>query len=127
MATQVISGLVNVSKHGHDIGLCPRLDVEGVAVVRWIAIVSGQCVYGKLGAVSWIFGIWAPLICHVVVLHPVLGNLSILSWLFAQMPQVISNYLNGSVDGLSPMFLTNWFLVRFISRILAARLTHSAG
>jgi hypothetical protein len=69
MAAQVISGLVNVSKHGNDIGVCPRLDVEGAAVVRWIAIVSGQCVYGKLGAVSWIFGTSAFPACHAVVLH----------------------------------------------------------
>lgn len=40
-----------------------------------------------------------------------LGYLSILSWLCAQLPQVITNYQNSSVDGLAPMFLANWFMV----------------
>jgi hypothetical protein len=51
------SHVVNVTSHPHDIGICPRFDVEGIEVIRWIEVISGQCVYGKLGAVSWSFGI----------------------------------------------------------------------
>jgi len=40
-----------------------------------------------------------------------LGYLSILSWLCAQLPQIITNYQNRSVDGLAPIFLANWFMV----------------
>lgn len=60
MATEAISSLVHVMKHPHDIGHCSRFDGEGVPVVRWIEVVSGQCVYGNLGAVSWIFGTLSP-------------------------------------------------------------------
>jgi len=56
MATQGISSLVDVMKRPHDIGHCSRFDAGDVPVVRWIEIVSGQCVYGDLGAVSWVFG-----------------------------------------------------------------------
>jgi hypothetical protein len=59
MASGVISlagHLMNVTKHPHDIGICPRWDLDGAQAVRWIEIISGQCVYGKLGAVSWAFG-----------------------------------------------------------------------
>jgi hypothetical protein len=58
MASGIISwagDLVNVTRHHHRIGLCPEY-VDGVEVVRWIEIVSGQCVYGTLGSVSWSFG-----------------------------------------------------------------------
>jgi len=51
------SHLVNVTGHPHDIGYCPGFDPEGTQVVRWIEIISGQCVYGTLGAISWSFGI----------------------------------------------------------------------
>ncbi|KAF8468393.1 PQ loop repeat-domain-containing protein, partial [Kalaharituber pfeilii] len=40
----------------------------------------------------------------------VLGLLSITSWLFSQIPQLVKNYKNQSVEGLSPLFLLNWFL-----------------
>lgn len=52
-----VGQVVNVTGHPHDIGYCPRFDPEGTQVVRWIEIISGQCVYGTLGAVSWSFGI----------------------------------------------------------------------
>jgi solute carrier family 66 (lysosomal lysine-arginine transporter), member 1 len=46
-----------------------------------------------------------------MTLSYILGYLSILSWLCAQLPQIITNYQNSSVDGLAPIFLTNWFMV----------------
>ena len=119
MAAEAISSLADVMKHPHDIGHCSWFDAEGVPVVRWIEIVSGQCVYGNLGAVSWIFGTNPPPPCFSGPLSRCLnisGYLSILSWLCAQLPQIISNYQNGSVDGISPTFLTNWFMVAPTSR-----------
>ena len=59
MAEGVISlasHLVNVTKHRPDIGICPAWNADGVELARWIEIISGQCVYGTLGAVSWSFG-----------------------------------------------------------------------
>lgn len=38
----------------------------------------------------------------------ILGILSLMVWLFAQLPQVLENYVNHSVDGVSPTFLTCW-------------------
>ncbi|SNX83351.1 uncharacterized protein MEPE_02058 [Melanopsichium pennsylvanicum] len=38
------------------------------------------------------------------------GTLSFCVWLFAQSPQLYENYRRGSVDGLSPVFLTQWML-----------------
>ena len=111
---------MNVTKHPHDIGVCPAWDAEGVELARWIEIISGQCVYGPLGAVSWSFGI--PGNSHMAPDR--VGYLSILSWLCAQLPQIITNYQNSSVDGLAPIFLINWFMVCVLSY---PRLTHSGG
>ena len=44
------------SKRPHDIGICPAVNAGGVHLVRWIEVISGQCVYGTLGSVSWTFG-----------------------------------------------------------------------
>ncbi|CDW97604.1 hypothetical protein, partial [Sporisorium scitamineum] len=38
------------------------------------------------------------------------GTFSFVIWLFAQSPQLYENYRRGSVDGLSPVFLTQWML-----------------
>jgi hypothetical protein len=35
---------------------CARWDVDGTPLLRWIEVISGQCVYGTLGGVSWSFG-----------------------------------------------------------------------
>ena len=44
------------SKRPHDIRICPAVNAGGVHLVRWIEVLSGQCVYGTLGSVSWTFG-----------------------------------------------------------------------
>ncbi|ODV85494.1 hypothetical protein CANARDRAFT_183333, partial [[Candida] arabinofermentans NRRL YB-2248] len=41
--------------------------------------------------------------------------LSITAWLFAQLPQVIKNYSDKSVDGLSLGFLACWFMGDFLN------------
>ena len=56
-AISMAGQLVNITKHHIDNGgLCPAY-TDGVPLMRWIEIVSGQCVYGTLGAVSWLFGL----------------------------------------------------------------------
>ena len=40
-----------------------------------------------------------------------IGYLSILSWVCAQFPQIVTNYQNSSVEGIAPLFLTSWFIV----------------
>jgi len=55
-----------------------------------------------------------------------LGTLSILSWLFAQMPQIYKNYQIKSTAGLSIFFLTEW-LLGDLTNLLGALFTHQAG
>ncbi|MCJ1250847.1 hypothetical protein MMC30_008075 [Trapelia coarctata] len=43
-------------------------------------------------------------------LSTLLGSLSILSWLFAQLPQIYKNYSLSSTSGLSIFFLVEWCL-----------------
>jgi hypothetical protein len=47
---------VTAATSPHDIGMCPRWDADGTPLLRWIEVISGQCVYGTLGGVSWSFG-----------------------------------------------------------------------
>lgn len=54
-----------------------------------------------------------------------LGSLSILSWLFAQLPQIIKNYRLGSTSGLSAFFLIEWCLGD-MSNLFGALLTNQA-
>lgn len=55
-----------------------------------------------------------------------LGSLSILSWLFAQLPQIIRNYQNQSTAGLSLSFLVEWNLGD-LSNLFGALLTNQAA
>ncbi|CAO3626673.1 unnamed protein product [Cunninghamella blakesleeana] len=64
---------------------------DGIPYIPWIYHVFGDCTYGWLDATSVI-----------------LGYLSILFWLNAQLPQVIENYKRGSSEGLSIKFLSIW-------------------
>ncbi|KAJ8099853.1 PQ loop repeat-domain-containing protein [Lipomyces tetrasporus] len=72
---------------------CPIRNEIGLELVQWIAKSAGSCMYGEMGGASYIF-----------------GYLSLFSWLWAQLPQIIKNYRNHSVEGLSWLFLFNWFL-----------------
>lgn len=71
---------------------CPASQ-DGELLVGWIETVSGSCVYGPVSALSW-----------------VAGNVSLLAWLGAQLPQVVVNYMHHSVEGLSLGFLISWFI-----------------
>ncbi|RMX72049.1 hypothetical protein D0869_15012, partial [Hortaea werneckii] len=55
----------------------------------------------------------------------VLGTLSIVAWLFAQLPQIYKNWSLGSTSGLSIYFLVEWCLGG-ISNLLGALFTHQA-
>lgn len=52
--------------------------------------------------------------------------ISLIAWLFAQLPQVIANFRNGSVEGLSLGFLGIWFLGDFCN-FVGCVLTHQMG
>ncbi|KAK5117746.1 hypothetical protein LTR85_008721 [Meristemomyces frigidus] len=56
----------------------------------------------------------------------VLGTLSIIAWLFAQLPQIYKNWSIGSTSGLSIFFLVEWCLGD-ISNLLGALFTHQAS
>jgi solute carrier family 66 (lysosomal lysine-arginine transporter), member 1 len=55
-----------------------------------------------------------------------LGTLSIVSWLFAQLPQIYKNYTLQSTAGLSAFFLVEWCLGD-TANLLGAILTRQAG
>ena len=55
-----------------------------------------------------------------------LGIFSIVSWLFAQMPQIFKNYQLQSASGLSVYFLGEW-LLGDLSNLVGAILTRQAG
>ena len=48
----------------------------------------------------------------------VLGLASIVTWMVAQLPQVISNFKNKSAEALSAWFLAEWLMVIALSRLL---------
>ncbi|GAB7358100.1 hypothetical protein MBLNU230_g0261t1 [Neophaeotheca triangularis] len=59
-------------------------------------------------------------------LSTALGTLSIVAWLFAQLPQIAKNYNIKSTSGLSAFFLIEWCLGD-ISNLLGALFTHQAS
>ncbi|KAL9034788.1 MAG: hypothetical protein Q9180_005211 [Flavoplaca navasiana] len=62
----------------------------------------------------------------LALLSTVLGILSIISWLFAQLPQLIKNYTLKSASGLSIYFLAEWMLGD-LTNLLGALLTKQAA
>jgi uncharacterized protein with PQ loop repeat len=78
------------------------------ALLYWISTTFSTCIPTPLAFVS-----------------TTLGSLSILSWLFAQLPQIFKNYSLGSTSGLSIYFLVEWCLGD-ISNLLGAWLTRQA-
>jgi uncharacterized protein with PQ loop repeat len=57
---------------------------------------------------SAVFHVCVP--TNLAAISTVLGCLSILSWLFAQLPQIVKNYKIQSTAGLSIFFLAEWCL-----------------
>lgn len=62
----------------------------------------------------------------LALLSTTLGTLSIISWLFAQMPQIYKNYKIKSTAGLSVFFLSEW-LLGDLTNLLGALFTQQAG
>lgn len=65
-------------------------------------------VSGWLRNLSSAFSVCVP--TNLAFVSTALGNLTILAWLFAQLPQVYKNYQLQSAAGLSIIFLCEWFL-----------------
>nr|POF18575.1 putative vacuolar amino acid transporter ypq1 [Quercus suber] len=55
-----------------------------------------------------------------------LGTLSIIAWLFAQLPQIYKNWVLSSTSGLSIFFLVEWCLGD-LGNLLGALFTHQAS
>ncbi|EUC30439.1 hypothetical protein COCVIDRAFT_84482, partial [Bipolaris victoriae FI3] len=47
---------------------------------------------------------------NLALISTLLGTCSIVSWLFAQLPQIYKNHKLKSTSGLSAFFLTEWLL-----------------
>ncbi|KAK2745235.1 hypothetical protein FQN57_003930 [Myotisia sp. PD_48] len=62
----------------------------------------------------------------LALLSSTLGTLSIVSWLFAQLPQIYKNYTIKSTAGLSVFFLVEW-LLGDAANLTGAILTNQAG
>ncbi|KAI9497352.1 PQ loop repeat-domain-containing protein [Zychaea mexicana] len=80
--------------------------VPAEGYIYWINLIFGDCVYSTQEAISVL-----------------LGYLSIVCWLNAQLPQVIENYKIASVDSLSINFLTIW-LAGDAANLIGCILTH---
>ena len=78
----------------------------------------------NLERISKYFGSCVP--TNLALISSLLGTLSILSWLFAQMPQIYKNYKIQSTAGLSIFFLTEW-LLGDLANLLGALFTHQAS
>jgi uncharacterized protein with PQ loop repeat len=76
-----------------------------------------------LADVSSYFGTCIP--TPLAALSTTLGTLSIVSWLFAQMPQIFKNYHIKSTAGLSIFFLAEW-LLGDLTNLLGALFTKQA-
>ncbi|PYH99345.1 PQ loop repeat protein [Aspergillus ellipticus CBS 707.79] len=62
----------------------------------------------------------------LALISSILGTLSIVSWLFAQLPQIYKNFQLQSTSGLSLFFLVEWCLGD-LSNLLGCLLTRQAG
>jgi solute carrier family 66 (lysosomal lysine-arginine transporter), member 1 len=62
---------------------------------------------------------------NLAFVSTLLGTLSIVSWLFAQLPQIYKNFQLGSTSGLSIFFLAEW-LLGDVSNLLGSLFTRQA-
>ena len=59
-----------------------------------------------------------------------IGLMSIVCWLFAQTPQLITNYKNGNADSLSALFLFQWLAgdsLNLIGSVLSNQQVYCVG
>lgn len=85
---------------------CRLVDENDNPLIIWIAKYTGSCVYGSESEMSFVF-----------------GYISLICWLGAQLPQIITNYKNSSVEGLSLGLVFNWFMGDF-TNFVGCLLTH---
>ncbi|KAG5455477.1 MAG: hypothetical protein BJ554DRAFT_5097 [Olpidium bornovanus] len=71
--------------------VCPELEKDGHAYIRWIAEFFHDCVYTSTEVASFFCGLATTLI-----------------WFIAQLPQICKNFHNREVDGLSKWLLIIW-------------------
>ncbi|RHZ84795.1 hypothetical protein Glove_74g108 [Diversispora epigaea] len=86
---------------------CDPITRDVMPYIQWLNTYFGLCIHSDEAASFF------------------LGCISIVCWLNAQFPQIVTNYLNGSADGLSLPFLLNWLLgdlANLIGCILTKRL-----
>lgn len=62
---------------------------------------------------------------NLALISTILGTCSIVSWLFAQLPQIYKNHKLKSTSGLSVIFLTEW-LLGDLSNLLGSLFTQQA-
>lgn len=79
---------------------------DGHALVPWATSLFGECVYSHRQGLSLLF-----------------GNVSLLFWIIAQMPQLYKNWSRGSAESLSQVFLAAW-LIGDATNLLGCLLTH---
>lgn len=53
--------------------------------------------------------------CSISFISTTFSTTSCISWIFAQLPQILENYRNKSAEGISPSFLILWFMGDFLS------------
>jgi uncharacterized protein with PQ loop repeat len=78
-------------------------------VLEWLSSTFHTCLPSNLGLISTLLGV-----------------LSIASWLFAQVPQIVKNFQLHSTSGLSILFLAEW-LLGDLSNLLGSIFTNQAS
>eukprot|EP00808_Paulinella_micropora_P004401 g2852.t1 len=73
--------------------VCEPPSIDGKDYIPWIGTYFGACAYSTRDIVGFAFGMT-----------------NIFIWLFAQAPQLYLNYVTGSVESLSALFLVIWLL-----------------
>lgn len=77
--------------------------------LEWLSFTFHTCLPSTLGLISTLLGV-----------------LSIVSWLFAQLPQIVKNFQLHSTSGLSILFLAEW-LLGDLSNLLGSIFTNQAS
>eukprot|EP00762_Andalucia_godoyi_P000439 ANDGO_03106.mRNA.1 Lysosomal amino acid transporter 1 len=85
---------------------CDPSSKDGYSSLDWASEYFGECVYTPAQRASLF-----------------LGFLSIVCWIFAQLPQVYQNYKSKRADGISGLFLLQW-LIGDSCNLIGAFLTH---
>lgn len=91
------------------INSCPPINGDGFALVRWINILTSECVYGSLSAASWLA-----------------QYVSVAVWVYSGAYQCWLCYKTKQVSGFSEYFLLCW-IVGAVLNTLGCFLTDQMG